>query len=279
MSGDVNLNAYFERIGFAGSIAPTLATLEALHALQPAAIPFENFNSLVGVPVLLDQASLNRKLLAERRGGYCFELNLMFLRILVELGFEARGHLAGVLWGGHHEDRALAPDHALITVDIGGTTYLADVGFGGLLLTMPLKLRVGLEQETPLGTYRLTGEDPALRLELKRHEEDWRPVYQFALDVIDDATYARINEGLNADPEWFFHHHLVVERAAPSGRLMLFDTRLTSIAPDGTRETKTLPSVGEMRETLATQFNMDLPAFDGLDTALGKILTRSTVAG
>jgi len=278
MSEDVNLNAYFERIGFAGSIAPTLATLEALHALQPASIPFENFNSLVGVPVLLDQQSLNRKLLGERRGGYCFELNLMFLRILVELGFEARGHLAGVLRGGD-EDNDLAPNHMLITVDISGTTYLADVGFGGQLLTMPLKLRVGLEQETPLGVYRLTGEDPALRLEFKRDEEDWRPVYQFALDVIEEATYARINAGLNADPEWFFHHHLLVERAAPAGRLMLYDTRLTSIAPDGARETKTLPTVGEMRETLATMFNMDLPAFEGLDTALGKILTRSTVGG
>ena len=278
MSEDINLNAYFERIGFAGSIAPTLATLETLHALQPAAIPFENFNSLVGEPVLLDQASLNRKLLTERRGGYCFELNLMFLRILVDLGFEAQGHLAGVLRGGEREGE-LAPDHMMITVDIGGTTYLADVGFGGLLLTMPLKLRVGLEQETPLGIYRLTGEDPALRLELKRHDEDWRPVYQFSLDVVDDATYVQVNHGLNADPEWFFHHHLLVERAAPSGRLMMFDTRLTTIAPGGTRETKTLPTVGEMRETLATQFNMDLPAFDGLDTALGKILTRSTVAG
>src|SRR5665213_3046956 len=130
---DINLNAYFERIGFAGSIAPTLATLEALHALQPAAIPFENFNSLVGVPVLLDQPSLNRKLLTERRGGYCFELNLMFLRILVELGFEARGHLASVLRDGADEGNS-PPSHLLITVDIGGMTYLADVGFGGLLL-------------------------------------------------------------------------------------------------------------------------------------------------
>jgi len=278
MSEDVNLNAYFERIGFAGSIAPTLATLEALHVLQPASIPFENFNSLVGIPVPLDQASLNRKLLSERRGGYCFELNLMFLRILVDLGFEARAHLASVLRDS--EDQGTSPpSHMLITVDISGTTYLADVGFGGLLQTVPLKLRTGVEQETPLGTYRLTGEDPALRLELKRHEEDWRPVYRFALDAVDEATYVQVNDELNADPEWFFHHHLLVERAAPSGRLMMFDTRLTNIAPDGTRETKTLPTVGEMRETLATMFNMDLPTFEGLDTALGKILTRSTVGG
>ena len=69
MSQKVNLNAYFERIGFAGSIAPTLATLELIHALHPAVIPFENLNPLLGLPVNLDLASIEKKLLSERRGG------------------------------------------------------------------------------------------------------------------------------------------------------------------------------------------------------------------
>ena len=71
MSGDPNIDAYFERIGFAGSIAPSLQTLEALQALHPAAIPFENLDPLMGVPVRLDLKNLEQKLLFEKRGGYC----------------------------------------------------------------------------------------------------------------------------------------------------------------------------------------------------------------
>ncbi|HTJ56034.1 MAG TPA: arylamine N-acetyltransferase [Devosiaceae bacterium] len=277
MSEDVKLTAYFERIGFAGSIAPTLATLEALHGLQPAAIPFENFNSLLGLPVPLDQASLNQKLLTERRGGYCFELNLMLLRVLRELGFEARGHLATVLWGAAEIGDA-TPDHMLITTDILGTTYLADVGFGGLLLTAPLQLEAGLEQTTPLGHYRLTGEDPALRLEARRNGE-WWPAYQFSLAEIDDATYAEVNGRLNADPEWFLRQHLLVERAAPDGRQMVFDGRLTTGGPEGEREDRLLATVADIRETLTTGFSLDLPAADGLDTILARLLAHSTAAG
>ena len=217
-------------------------------------------------------ASLNQKLLVERRGGYCFELNLTFLRVLQELGFDARGHLAGVLWGGRPVDE-LAPDHMLLTVDIAGTTYLADVGFGGMMMTAPLKLKTDIEQETPLGTYRLVGEDPALRLDIKRRDEEWRPVYQFALDAIEDDTYATINTGLNADPDWFFHHHLLVERAPATGRRLLFDSRLTSFGEAG-REITPIGSVGELRDTLATEFGIGLATLDGVDDALAGLLAR-----
>ncbi|MDR3475398.1 MAG: arylamine N-acetyltransferase [Devosia sp.] len=270
MSEDVRLNAYFERIGFAGSIAPTLQTLEALHALHPAAIPFENLNSLLGLPVLLDQASLNRKLLGDRRGGYCFEHNLMFLRVLRELGFSAQGHLAGVLWGGRPVDE-LEPDHMTVTVELGGLTYLVDVGFGGLLQTVPLKLRTGVEQPTPLGTYRLTGEDPALRLEFLHHEGQWRPVYQFSLEAVADDAYAGISDTLNADPDWFFHHHLLVERAPQTGRKVLYDTRLTSHQGNA-HAVQHLTTAEALRETLAGVFGMSLAGLAGLDEALGRLV-------
>ena len=137
MSEKVNLNAYFERIGFAGSIAPTLATLELLHALHPAVIPFENLNSLIGEPVLLDQPSLERKLLADKRGGYCFEHNLLFMRILRDLDYTVRPLLARGLWT-NPDNQELS--HLVLLVEINGQNYLADVGHGGLTLTTPLRL-------------------------------------------------------------------------------------------------------------------------------------------
>ncbi|MGH7057165.1 MAG: arylamine N-acetyltransferase, partial [Acetobacteraceae bacterium] len=81
-----DLAAYFARIGYDGAREPTFATLAALHALHPAAIPFENLDSLLGRPVPLDLASLQAKLVGERRGGYCFEQNTLLAAVLGALG-------------------------------------------------------------------------------------------------------------------------------------------------------------------------------------------------
>src|SRR5579862_105740 len=97
----IDLTAYFGRIGFSGPArpAPTLDTLRALHLLHPQAIPFENLDVLIGRPVLLDLESIQRKLIANRRGGYCYEHNLLFRSVLEALGFRVRGFAGRVLWG------------------------------------------------------------------------------------------------------------------------------------------------------------------------------------
>src|SRR5215217_165626 len=138
MSQKVNLNAYFERIGFAGSIAPTLATLELLHALHPDSIPFENIDPVMGRPVLLDQASLEQKLLHKGRGGYCFEHNTLLMNVLRDLDFTVRSYAARMLWG-HPEGGARIISHMVLVVDISGTSYLCDVGSSIFILTAPLK--------------------------------------------------------------------------------------------------------------------------------------------
>ena len=273
MSEDVKLSAYLDRIGYSGSIAPTLQTLEALHLLHPAAIPFENLNSLLGLPVLLDQASLNQKLLVEHRGGYCFEHNMLLLRVLVDLGYEVRGHAARVLWG-RAQAGAAEPTHMVLTVDIGGASYLADVGFGGLTLTAPLKLRTGVEQETPGGRFRLGGEGEDLLLEIERGPDDWRPVYSFARAETDEAGFVALNERLGADPDWFFHHHLLVELSPRSGRRMLVDNRLTRDGDAG-REVRTLGTIAELREALLGEFGIDLAGLAGLDAVLARLIAQA----
>ena len=125
MSSDASIDAYFQRINFAGSIAPTLSTLEQLHVLHTAAIPFENLTPLMRLPVRLELRNLEQKLLFEKRGGYCIEHNLLFKAMLEDLGFPVQAHGARVLWG-HPEDSERPVSHLVLTVDVGGVTYLAD---------------------------------------------------------------------------------------------------------------------------------------------------------
>lgn len=273
MPKKVNLNAYFERIGFAGSIAPTLATLEMLHALHPAAIPFENLSPLMGEAVALDQASLEKKLLTERRGGYCFEHNLLFMRILQDLDYNVRPLLGRVLWtnpGG----AGSPPSHLLLLVEINGQNYIADVGFGGLSLTTPLRLRADVEQKTPHETFRLIGGDPDWVLEAKIGE-DWRAVYAFNLDSVSEADIGPINQTVSTDPASPFTHELRVALAPGGSRIKLHNTGLTIQPVDGEAEKREIASMETLRSVLTETFGITLPSDERLEPALARLLPAS----
>src|SRR5687767_6520538 len=98
MTSSVDIDAYFERIGYVGSRSVSADTLAAIHLQHPIAIPFENLNPLLRRPVRLDAPSLEHKLVRDRRGGYCFEQNLLLSHVLRGLGFQVKGLAARVLW-------------------------------------------------------------------------------------------------------------------------------------------------------------------------------------
>ena len=98
MSETFDLDAYFGRIGYAGPRAADMATLQAIQALHPAAIAFENLDPLLGRPVRLDLASIQQKLIGTRRGGYCFEQNTLLAAALEALGFKVTRLAARVRW-------------------------------------------------------------------------------------------------------------------------------------------------------------------------------------
>lgn len=273
MSQKVNLNGYFERIGFAGSIAPTLATLELIHALHPANIPFENLDPLLGVPVELDLSAIERKLLGERRGGYCYEHNLLLMAVLRELDFPVRGLAARVLW--NSPDGASGPaHHMLLAVDIGGTSYIADVGFGGLTLTAPLKLRPDIEQPTPHETFRLTGGEPDWQLEV-RLGEGWKALYLFDVTERQPEDYAASNAWLSGDPASPFTRELRVALSPAGRRLALRGNRFTIHPQDQPSESRLLTSVAELREVLLGAFGIQLPSAELLDPMLATVLAAS----
>lgn len=271
MAEKVNLKGYFERIGFAGSIAPTLTTLDLLHALHPATIPFENLNPLLGEPVRLDQPSLEKKLLTDKRGGYCFEHNLLFMRMLQDLDFAVRPLLARVVWT-NPDAASLPPSHMLLLVEVNGQNHIADVGFGGLTLTTPLRLRADSAQTTPHETFRLTGGEPDWTLEVKL-AEDWRPVYVFTLDEVSEDSIAAINHRIATDPASPFTHELRVALAPSGKRLKLQNTKFTRQPTDGEADYRELTSADDIKQVLTEDFGIVLPQHDRLDRVLAELLT------
>lgn len=276
MSHRINLNAYFERIGFAGSIAPSLSTLELIHALHPATIPFENLNPLLGLPVNLDLAAIEKKLLWDRRGGYCYEHNLLLMAVLQELDYSVRGLAARVLW---NDPTAIdrKPTHMLLAVDISGATYIVDVGFGGMTLTAPIKLKADVEQPTPHETYRLTGGEPDWRLEARIGEE-WKVLYVFDASEKTVEDYAPSNAWLSTSPESGFRKELRVALSPSGKRLALRGNRFSVHVEGEQSESRLLTSVAEMREMLSGTFGIQLPSAELLDPRLEVILADAGVS-
>ncbi|HEY2176949.1 MAG TPA: arylamine N-acetyltransferase, partial [Caulobacteraceae bacterium] len=154
MTDTFDLDAYFRRIGFDGPGRPDLETLAAINVLHLAAIPFEGIDPLIGRQTPLDLASLQAKLVASRRGGYCFEQNALFKAALEAIGFAVTVLSGRVAWAGDGVPLG-ARTHMLLTVDLPEGPYIADVGFGAHLLDAPLRLTPDIEQKTPWAVYRI----------------------------------------------------------------------------------------------------------------------------
>jgi arylamine N-acetyltransferase len=106
----LDLDAYLQRIGLSSADA---SSWPAVHRAHVTSIPFENLDSHRGIPVSLQPEDLERKLVAERRGGYCFEHNLLLAAAVEELGLQVEPMLARVRRGGAPpKSRPTGPDPA-----------------------------------------------------------------------------------------------------------------------------------------------------------------------
>ncbi len=269
----VDLDAYFGRIGYAGKRTPTLETLRAIHVRHTVAIAFENLSPLLKIPVRLDPESLEHKLVRSGRGGYCYEQNLLFSHVLNALGFRVAGLVAAVLWNA--PKGAIPPrTHMLLRVDLPEGRYIADVGFGALTLTGPLRLQTGIEQVTPHEPFRLTraGGDFVMQAKLC---DAWTALYRFDLREQRLPDYEITNWYYSHHPESRFVTSLMAARAAPDCRYALLNNEFAEHRLHGGTKRRVLTSAAEIRKTLEQKFDLTLPDAPQLDDALAQLAVRA----
>ena len=266
----IELNAYCARIGYDGPRDASLSTLRQLHELHPRAIPFENLDPLLKRPVRLDPASLQAKLVDGGRGGYCFEHNSLFANVLRQLGFTVQEATARVRWSVPQGVRT-PRTHCLLFVEAEGERYLADVGFGGNVLTAPLKLDAREAQKTPHEDFRLTDEDDRIVVQEAKINGAWTPLYAYDFADTHPADYEMGNWLTSTHPDSIFVNGLVGARSAAGKRYAIRDNQLAVHATGGATEKQTLKSAGEMRDALSDLFKLRLAGLDGLDEALARL--------
>jgi N-hydroxyarylamine O-acetyltransferase len=247
----MDVAAYLDRIGYYGPLTPNAEVLRKLHRAHMFTVPFENLDIHIGREIVCDEERFIRKIVGERRGGFCYELNGAFAALLRTLGFQVTLLSARV----PHADGSDGPefDHLALRVDLD-EPWLADVGFGESFLE-PLRLQSGLEQEQIGRVYRLNSDGGTLDCELKT-EGGWKKQYSFTLQPRQLSDFADMCHYQQTSPESSFTRKRVCSRATPEGRITLSDGRLIETR-NGVRQERVL-SDDEWRGCLRDLFGVFL---------------------
>lgn len=253
----LDLDAYLERIGYSGPLGPTYAVLEALHLAHASHIPFENLDVLLKRPIRLDLASLQAKLVRDRRGGYCFEQNLLLAAALERLGFPVRLVAARVR---HRGDRDLPRTHMFLLAGAGGAEWVADVGFGGEGLLLPVPLGEGAEARHYAWRYRIVEEKPGQWLLQSGRPEGWANLYSFTLEPQTPADCEMANHYTSTHPDSPFVSTLTAQLPTPEARHVLRNRELIVDRGGGRVERRALVDDEELLRVLAATFGLAFPA-------------------
>ena len=267
-------DAWLARIGYAGSRAPTLETLQALVSAHAQAIAYESIDILLDRPPKLDLTSLQHKMIHGRRGGYCFEQNMLFRGGLRSLGYDITSLQARVIRG-LDVDAPRPMLHMVLQVTLSEGPFLADVGFGNLAPTGALLMAPDIEQTTPHEIMRLVTMGDELLLQSKLGNT-WEHIYRVVRLPRVDAEYEMCNWFTGTHPQSPYLNNMIAARPGPDRtRLTLFNARFNVRHASGQVERRTLQGEAEYRDVLANEFGITLSDTD-LTAALAHIERRGT---
>jgi N-hydroxyarylamine O-acetyltransferase len=245
--------AYLKRIEYDRPLELTPQVLSALHYAHLLSVPFENLDIHLGREIILDERQLFNKIVNERRGGFCYELNGLFAALLKRLGFEVNLLSARVYSNG-----VFGPefDHLILRVRLEGD-WLVDVGFGENFLN-PLQLIVGDEQVQSGIAYHLERNASGWDLLTKRDQGQWERTYNFSLlprQVSDFKGMCRYHQ---TSPQSHFTQKRLCTRATPEGRITINGRQLI-ITENGQRKEAKLADEEEYLAALEYHFGIRLP--------------------
>ena len=244
----MDVDAYLERIRYAGPREASVEVLAELHRAHMLAVPFENLDIHLGVENVLDAEHVFDKIVTRRRGGWCYELNGLFALLLEALGFSVTRYSAAVV-----VSDPPSPDFAHLTLRVDlDRPWLADVGFGESF-TRPLRFDDDGDQERDGKRYRLSS-GAGGRMVL--HEDD-APQYTFERVPREMDEFAEMCRRQQTEPGSHFRKAPMCTRATADGRETLSGMRLITTTPAG-RSERELADEAEQAAVLRDVFGVDL---------------------
>lgn len=254
----LDVNAYLSRIG---AEKPEALTVEALRTLTRAHLETVAFENLMiteeGKCPSLKAEDLYEKVVAHRRGGYCFELNKIFYLLLQSLGFSCYPVAVRVIMG---RPEPCPYSHRGTVVELEGKKWYVDVGFGGLgpkgIIDMECSdiqtivgesFRVSWEDDNCVITY--IGPGPEKRMLSFR---------DFAWLECDFEFWSAFFGGGPHSP---FGRQRIAYICTKNGWLSLVGRKLARFA-DGETTEEELPDEESVRRAIREEFLLEIPAWE-----------------
>lgn len=255
---------YLKRINYDKEVGVTIECLSGLHHAQLCTIPFENFDILLGRGIDLEASKLFKKLVLNKRGGYCFELNGLFLSALQSFGFDARALLARV----HKNGTTTGRGHQLSLITLQNRQWIADVGFGGDTPLAPIPLIINQPTTNHGQTVRLVESEYFGTILQVQSNDSWNDLYSFDLCFVCPADIEYGNHYTSTSPNSFFTYSRVAALPVEGGVNKLLNTTLTRTL-EGKETEIELEEDQSYIESLAIYFGIELDVeYDELRTRL-----------
>lgn len=220
-----NKEEYLTKINFNGETSVSYDFLKSIHRAQHLKIPFENFDICLGRSIPIDPKSIFEKLIRQKRGGYCFELNGLLLLALKAFGFEARSLLGRVHLSGEPSGRS----HQSILVTIEDKRWLVDLGFGAESPRVPIPFVNNQPVTFENHTYRLIDSELFGYMLQSKQEEEWKTLYSFDLNHVFDIDLKFGNHFTSTSPDSFFINARIAALPVENGLFTLFNYRLKKV--------------------------------------------------
>ena len=254
----MDIHHYLQRLHYTAVVKPDAQTLQGLQRAHLLTVPFENLDIGLKRPILLDEASLWKKIVVNGRGGFCYEVNGLFAALLKEIGFEVTYLNAR----DYHEDDdtfGIDFDHLtlLVSVPNESTRWLVDVGWGDTF-TQPLDMDTPEWQEQGLRAYRLEGFRDGLQLWQRGYHGKIERQYYFDLEAHQfPAEYEAACLYHQISPQSIFTRNRIISRLTKTGRVSLDHDRLI-VTTHGQREERPFENEGEFQKLLEEHFGFRL---------------------
>ena len=229
--------------------AESLRFLQMQHLLN---VPFENLDIHWKRPITLDTDNFYRKIVDERRGGFCYELNGLFCALLNELGFPSRMISARVAQ--QDGDFGAEYDHMAILTRLDGEEFLVDVGFGAFTAE-PLRFVADVGQPDENGVFLIRRFDEEYFEVAKKDGSIWKSEYIFKNLTRDLAEFTGMCNYHQTSPESHFTRGKVCSLMLEGGRKSLTDKKFIQTRNGAKHETE-INSEEEFNEILAREFGI-----------------------
>jgi arylamine N-acetyltransferase len=250
---------YLQRIDYHCSVMQEVRILSALQWAHLTHIPYENLDILAGIPLSLEPQDLFRKIVADHRGGYCFELQGLFKELLQALGFSVVQYAARFL----DEGPAIQMRrHRVLVVTIDGQRYLVDVGVRNESPRKALHLICGEVQSDGVCQYRFEKDSFFGWVLLQKEQgKDWKPMYDFTEEIQVDNDFVMPSFYCEKHPDSGFNKYMKISIFQDASNFTIVNGVFKEYRSGRVQLRKHLAGPEELRSVLAQYFGLKKPPY------------------